>query len=360
MLDSVCGKAAGPDHLPPELVKFGGGALSRSLYALFLKMTMRLDEAMQWKGGIIHHAWKGKQSPEDCDSHRALLVSSVIGKSMHSVIRRCCVGPMRRTSTALQVGGLPAYPVAFAAHCVRLFQSMCRGSTCFLLFLDLKEAFYRVYRALLHPEAPTDEEVAYMFKQLGLPPSAFDQFRSAASTASALEAAGSSQWLRAVLKEILSDTWFKLQGQTDAVCTSLGVRPGDALADALFFFLFAQVLKETRQTLQEEGLLCALPWHRGMSGCVLPWQGIADSSLDLCDSVWMDDACLMVRPVNAVSAVGALAHTAGALIDACLRRGLRPSLSVNKTEAMLSVKGKGSRIVRQEHLSSLDPIRALA
>ena len=95
IFDLVCGKAAGPDHLPLELVRFAGGALSGSLYALFLKMTMRLDETLQWKRGNVHRTWKGKQLPEDCDSHRALLVSLVIGKSMHSVIRRCCVGPMR-------------------------------------------------------------------------------------------------------------------------------------------------------------------------------------------------------------------------------------------------------------------------
>ena len=114
------------------------------------------------------------------------------------------------------------------------------------------------------------------------------------------------------------------------------------------WFVFAQKLKEIRRTLRDEGLLYNLPWHQDMGGCVMPWKGAAESSIDLCDSLGIDDASLMMKPADADSAIGALASTAGALIDACLRRGLRASLSVNKTEAMVAVKGKSSRSIRQE------------
>ena len=63
----------GPDHVPTELVKYGAGILSRTIYPLFLKMTLRLEEAMQFKGGVLYEAWKGKHSPSECASHWALL-----------------------------------------------------------------------------------------------------------------------------------------------------------------------------------------------------------------------------------------------------------------------------------------------
>ena len=210
----------------------------RALQILFLKMSLRMDEALQWKGGIIHHAWTGKQSLEEYASHHALLISSVVGKSLHGTIRHCCIEPMRRASTPLQVGRLPAYPVTYTSHCVRLFQSMCKGSTYFLLFPDLREAFYRVYRALLHSDSPSEEELAHMFCRLELPPSAFE--RQTVNSEDALLAADAGPWLRMVLREMLSNTWFKLHGQEDAVQTSLGVKPGDALADSMFFFIFVR------------------------------------------------------------------------------------------------------------------------
>ena len=359
MLACVTGKAAGPDHLPPELLHYGGGSLSKSLYALFLKMAMRLDEALLWKGGTLHSAWKGKLSPDQCHSHRALLVSSVVGKALHSTIRGCCTQPMKMAATPLQVGGLPAYPVTFASHCVRLFQSHCKGRSHFLLFLDLKEAFYRVFRALLRSDAPSEEEIAYFFRQLELPPSVFDRFRRTVCQENSLAAAGSSQWLRAVLGEILSDSWFKMQWQEDVTRTSLGVRPGDALADTLFFFVFSQVLRATRQRLTAAGLTYDLPWSRDMHGCVVDWNGAAGECVCLSDAVWMDDACLMGSVDRAADAVKSLADTAGILIDECLRRGLQPSLEANKTEAILTLHGEGARRVRQDCLSVHLPTIAL-
>ena len=310
----------------------GAFALWRGLpFQVALCAAMRLDEALLWKGGTLHSAWKGKLSPDQCHSHRALLVSSVVGKALHSTIRGCCAQPMKMAATPLQVGGLPAYPVTFASHCVRLFQSHCKGRSHFLLFLDLKEAFYRIFRALLRSDAPSEEEIAYFFRQLELPPSVFDQFRRTVCQENSLAAAGSSQWLRAVLGEILSDSWFKMQWQEDVTKTSLGVRPGDALADTLFFFVFSQVLRATRQRLTAAGLTYDLPWSRDMHRCVVDWNGAAGARVCLSDAVWMDDACLMGSVDRAADAVKGLADTAGILIDECLRRGLQPSLEANKT-----------------------------
>ena len=191
MLAMTAGKAAGPDGIPPEALKFGSGALSTSLYQLFLKYVLRLDEALLMKGGMICYSWKGKASPADCSSHRALLISSVVDKSMHRVIRSRCELPMAAAATPLQVGGRPKYPVTLLSHSVRLFQAWQHSRTYFVLFLDLKEAFYRVCRGFFHTTSPSMEELASVFHRLDLPSQAFRDFCASVTTEAS---AGSSQW----------------------------------------------------------------------------------------------------------------------------------------------------------------------
>ena len=355
MLAATCGKASGPDCIPPELLHFGGGALSLSLYQLFLKCVVRRDEPLIMKGGDLHHLWKGKQSPEECSSHRAILVSSVVGKAVHSTIRRCCVAPMLTSASPLQVGGLPQYPVTYASHCVRLFQSWRRRCSHFLVFLDLREAFYRVCRFLLPSAVPTEEELAVVFSRLQMPPSSFEEFRRFVAGRDAMQTAGASPWLCSLMREIMSDTWFRVGGQRDLVRTSLGVRPGDSLADCLFFFLFAEVLRDTRSRLRQQQLLLQVPWRCSMLGCVHVCPQVPAENVALLDSVWMDDACLMSPALAAESALQDLASVAGALVDSCVSRGLQPSLAANKTEAMLSLHGPSSKQVRRDFLSDDQP-----
>ena len=93
-----------------------------------------------------------------------------------------------------------------------------------------------------------------------------------------------------------------------------------------------------------------------MSRSVFPVPQSCTSSLAICDSVWMDDLALL-HPVPAANLViPHLSVVAGTLVDCCLRRGLHPSLDRNKTEAMLTVKGTGSRAVRRDHLSLSEPL----
>ena len=355
MLDMVPGKSAGPDLIPPECVKYGSGALSRSLYKLFLKLALRLDEALIWKGGTLHRAWKGKGSPCEPSSHRGLLVSSVVGKALHATLRASCVRTMRTKATALQVGGLPRFPVLFPSHLVRLFQSWHRGQSFFLLFLDLREAFYRVCRGLLRNSQPSDEELAWVFQQLQLPPTTFADFRDTVSRENAFDASSASPWLASVMSEVMSHTWFKLPDQPDVVSTALGVRPGDALADTLFFLVFSRVLHETRDRVQEAGSMCEVPWVREMHESVHPIAADPTSCVRVCDTTWMDDLCIMAPASSAQAALEAIPAVSGALIDSCLKRGLYPNLSANKTECLVSLHGPMSRTLRRQLLSEQEP-----
>ena len=198
---------------------------------------------------------------------------------------------MSRTGSPLQVGGLPRYPVQFPAHVVRAFQSWQRSQSHAVLFLDLREAFYRVCRPLLHDCTPSDIELAAIFKSLGLPPAVFRDFCANVLNGSVLGSADAPDWLRRVLGVVTQHTWFRLPEQLDVVRTSLSSRPGDNLADVLCFYLFADVLREVRQV----GLLASVPWCEAMLGSVfqLP-SGVPTVPLPLDAVAWMDDLSLLL------------------------------------------------------------------
>ena len=358
--DSAPMKAIGPDGLPAELLRFGAGSVALPVYQLLLKTVLRLEEPLAFKGGMVHHLWKGKGAPHLCQSHRAILISSSVGKAVHRTIRGLGIAPFLRSHSPLQVGGLPRHPVLIAAHAARLFASAhCRGNG-FLVFLDLREAFYRVARPLLVDMGQAAEDVARVFAALRMPPESLQAFRRALAGDSALQASGASAWMQRVFRELLSDTWFRLPSQRDVVVTDLGTRPGDCLADLMFSFLFATVLCQVKQSLQSEGFDLTIPWSEAMRGNVCPDSvPAADDVVHMADCAWMDDMCLMVATDNAQEVFPKLSFAAGVLIDTCIGHGMMPNLDRGKSEAIVLVNGPGSRAVRRRFLSDLEPTVAV-
>ena len=351
----ACGKAMGPDGVPGELVRHGSGQISRPVYQLLLKLALRGDEPTMFKGGTVYAAWKGRGAQAVCANHRGLLVSSVIGKTLHSTVRRKLMPVMCDMASPLQVGGLPRFPVAYAAHAARLFQSAFVRQNYVILFVDLKEAFYRLARPLLTSECPSDESYARLFATLQLPPSSFAAFRQAVEAGPAIAKHGASEWIQAVVTEMLQQTWFSLPGQRDTVETTLGSRPGDGLADVLFSLVFADVLAAIRGQLAEVPSLC-VPWHEAMRGQVAatPAQG-ATPGIGFLDVSWMDDLAIMGACPTARSVPDTLASVAGVVVDTLLSRGMYPNFDRNKTEAIVGLRGAGAQLVRKELLSDIEP-----
>ena len=331
----ACGKAMGPDAVPGELMRHASRSISKPMYQLMLKLALRGDEPTIFKGGIVYAAWKGRGAQAVCANHRGLLVSSVVGKTIHAAIRRKLIPVLGNMASPLQVGGLPRFPVAYAAHAARLFQSAFRQSNFFILFLDLKEAFYRLARPLLTSEQPSDESFARLFAALQLPQPVFAAFRHAVCSEPALKTSGATEWVQMVISEMLQQTWFSLPGQGDVVRTCLGSRPGDGLADILFSLVFADVL--VRGAVQETATASAQP------------------DIGFLDVSWMDDLAILGPCSTAKEVPEVLATTAGILIDTCLSRGMFPNLDRNKTEVIVGLRVKGAHAVRKALLSDTEP-----
>ena len=352
-------RAYGLDCIPGEVVKFGAPQLSRVIYALLLKSVFRLTEPVQHKGGTLYCIWKGKGPKQTCDSYRGILVSSVLGKTLHKLVRSRCTPALASCTVPLQVGGLPRFPVTVPAQAARLFQSACgaRQKPHALVFLDLQEAFYRIIRPLISGGTLSDEKVAQVCAAVHLPTGTMHDLRSFLGGESLISTAGSSPWASGAVEESLCDTWFRLPSEPELVKTQTGSRPRDSLSDMVFSFLFARVLKQVRSSLQAHGILAEIPYSREMEGNIHPLATTPCAVLPISDATWMDDLSMFVVGNDAATLVSDLAQGASTLIDACLQRALVPNLSRGKTEALVQFHGRGTHQARQtvfgEHAGSL-------
>ena len=343
-------RAYGLDELPGEVLRYGAAEISRSVYALLLKSVYRLSEPVQHKGGTLYCIWKGKGPKQSCGSYRGILVSSMLGKSIHKTLRGRCTDVLASSAVPLQVGGLPRFPVTVPAQAARLFQSACFTSrrSHAILFLDLQEAFYRIIRPLITGERLSDEQVAHVCAAVQLPAGTMHDLRSFLGGDPLLASAGSSQWAAGAVSETLHDTWFRLPQEEDIVVTRTGSRPGDSLSDLVFSFLFACVLRQVRESLHQAGALAQIPWNPAMEYNLEQTPACPDRYLGISDATWMDDLAMFLTSPSACSLLTNLKIGASALIDACLRRALVPNLSRGKTEAILHVNGYKARQVRSQ------------
>ena len=238
-----------------------------------------------------------------------------------------------------------------------MFQQGCRRQALnhALVFLDLREAFYRVVRGLLHGADLTPDGIDSILSQVKLPKEVAHDLQRHLTESSLVADAGASDWASYGMREILSETWFRFQGSEQVVHTRIGSRPGDNCADVAFGFLFAHVLRRVHDTILPLGCLPSLPWHPDMQGCVLPVHKAPSCFLSPMDSTWMDDAALMVQVGKAGDLADAVVRVTSSLVDECLGRALLPNLDRGKTEAIVCPVGRDSRRVKAALFAASSP-----
>ena len=346
--DTVLHRAFGLDGIPAEALHAAPSAASLALFPVILKCSMRIQEPLQFKGGSLYAVWKGKSAPSHCSAYRGILVSSTVGKAYHSILRTRNIPALSAVASPLQIGGLPRRPVTLAAHVVRLHQSWCASHqrSQAVLFLDLREAFYRIVRPAVVGFSGTEDDIAAILRAVSLPAGVTHGLRQHLQEHSMFIQAGASPWLSAVTGEALQHTWFRFEQGEMLTETGIGTRPGDNLADLIFSYVFSQVLHQVRRTVDDKIGLSTLPWHPDMMNQIFEVSVAPVENIPLLDCTWMDDAALVVNGKSPTDLIERLGHIAGALLDGCLGRALLPNLDRGKTEAVVSLTGPGSRKAR--------------
>ena len=261
------GKAIGMDGIPPELCRYKACDLARLSYSIMLKTCLYGQEAIEHKGGRLAIAWKHKGDPAECSSHRSLLVSSHLGKTIHRALRQKHNGLYARYMQSQQLGGRPSMPVGVPLHMTRAFLRWQQRMKCpaSVIFLDLTEAFYRVVRVLAVGGDLDDEHIAYIAHHLGYSAETLHEFAQQLSEPSALESAGAPAHVRRFMQALHTDTWFTIGDQHDIVRTEQGSRPGDSYADVVFGLLWAKLLRKYEAKLIDAEVLTYLD---GQASCI--------------------------------------------------------------------------------------------
>eukprot|EP00435_Cladocopium_sp_Y103_P029735 s3624_g7.t1 len=346
------GKAIGSDRVPPELCHAQPRHLARLTYTQLLKLVTHGQEALCHKGGQLVAAWKGKGSQAQCEAYRSLLISSHIGKTLHRALRDQQSATYEQFLHFEQLGGRKRVPVGIGLHHARasLRRAHQRGWSSALLFLDLREAFYRVIRPLAVGGVMTDAVLGQIAGRLGLDDDAVRDLHQLLQTPAGTAAAGLPVHLQHALRALHTDTFFFMEGQHDKVRTAAGTRPGDPFADVVFGYMFARLLHDLHSQLADLQLL------ETYASCEPSLFATAtDPALDAHQSlgpVWMDDLCIPLSAPTAHEIERRAGLTFGVLLDLCAKYGVTPNLDRGKSEILFAFRGKGSRALKNQYFGA--------
>ena len=340
-------KATGPDDAPSSFVHIHACRVAKLLYPQLLKLLIHGQEALIHKGGRLAIAYKGKGPFDACEAYRSLLASSHPSKTLHKTLRTSCTSIFDAYFHRQQLGGRKHAPVTLAARLTRAYlrsnQRLKRSVA--ILFLDLKEAFYRVVRGVVLQAPHDDEMLARLAQRLELPPDALHELHHLVAQGDSLTAAGMPPHIRTAVRALHEDTHFHLPGQPDACRTRIGTRPGDSWADVIFSFAWARLLHGLQADLQERGILDSFQEHDDWSP-FHPHDGQREARAVFLGPTWMDDLSLGVSGETGQEAESRIGHAASLLLEKCANFGMTPNLAKGKTEILVSFRGTGSRKLR--------------
>lgn len=154
--------------------------------------------------------------------------------------------------------------------------------------------------------------------------------------------------MEAQLVEVLHGTWFALPGDCRLSKTRKGTRPGDNLADLLFSFVFARLLKRAMDVLQDDGITFTV------TGCCephpFPWQldVQATATFQLLGPTWADDLAVMVDADTPAELLQRTRRIGSEIFDQFAISGMDVNFGHSKTEIVMTLRGCNAPAIRRE------------
>ena len=250
--------------------------------------------------------------------------------------------------TVGQVGGLPKHTLSQPSALVRghLLWLRTKGHSGGVLFLDCKDAYYSVVRDLLVRDPKCQWDPARLQERAQL------LFVHRQDQLTFIEEMTAGNWSRALalplelqrlLAAHLRHTWFADGNPgTTLYETASGSAPGAPVADTIFAFLFSRFLRD----LQEEMRVLGLSPHLVQN---IPPDSCAEAP------TWADDVAILFCAPDAKQASQALSCIGKMAIFGLSSLGLEANLGPGKTEAIISLRGAGSKSAKQDMLCQAVP-----
>ena len=343
---AATGKAFFLDGIPGDLLHHGAKQLALHCYQLFLKQYLTATEPALFKGGRLTSLYKGRGDPALCTSHRSIFISSSLGKAHHKLIRQQLQPFFEDFAVPLQYGGRKRKSVAMASHSLQLFlaDSRQRKLSTSVLFIDVKQAFYRLIR---RHALDVDSDPAFaprVFDTLNLGKDAYQDFLKCLDEQNALLEAEVPEHLRRLMTDSFEKTWFVMSGSGRVTQTRQGSRPGDVYADMVFSFAAARLLRKVMSKLRSLGLAQEIFWD----GVHHPIPEHRKCSMHFTGPIWADDIAVVLRHKNPLALLQATQASTGLLLDELALFGMEVNKDQGKTEVLLCLRGPGSQELRRQ------------
>ena len=338
---STPGKAAGPDLIPPTLLRCFSNSLADLLWPLMIKVVFQAAEPIGLKGGTLFCIPKPNVGTQNtCAGYRGILVQSGIAKAIHRSARPLAVGHWVPQAHSCQLGGRRGCSADMGHFLSRgfLHYGRVRGLSCAVLFLDLTSAYYGVIRETVLGSGLSDRPIEDIAASLSLTAEDLQLLRHYVSCEPVLESQDAGALLSELTREMHASTWFLLAKDDKVVHTHRGTRPGGALADIVFNVLFGKVLRRRDPSMLQPATP-VIPWDGERS----PFTSSAAPQVSghlpqtVGDVVYADDLATFVASSSAAGLKPALCGVATATLDVLGPHGLRPNYGPKKTAAVVSV-----------------------
>ena len=335
------GKAAGADQVTAELLKLSAVDTARRLLPVIMKSVFALREPVSWRGGDLILLAKKAGQVLSCDGYRSVLIASVAGKAFHRCVRAQLLPLLRASQPDLMAGAVEGLGIESPVLAIRSFQLWQHGlrRPWAVIFVDLQSAYYRVLRQLVVQHTGTEAALLSLLGKLSLPPQALQELRAKLDALAELPRLQASPHLQAVISDLLSGTWFRLDGRALLTITARGSRPGDPLADALFALTLSAYLRSVSEQLNAADLLPEL----GSPVATPPWLDPIQN-LDIGAPAWADDYALPQTGDTAERLLQRVVATTEILVTHARSLGMVVKFGLEKTAVLVT-----SAIVRSQY-----------
>ena len=337
------GKTPGPNQIPNDLLKAGSTVVAKHMSIMMSKVVAHGKEPMQWKGGYLVPLYK-RGPPSDPHSYRSIFLSDVTAKLFHSWIRSHILQSWETGLTNLQYGGRPKCGTDTAHIWLQIHDqwSQFHGLPTAKVFFDLRSAFYMVLRQVL-VTLPDEEASIYLaLTRLGIEPQQVASMIADASKDQALSSL--TLHAQAIVRDLMSNTHFWVKGLEHPTKTNRGTRPGDPVADLLFNVCMSVILRDTTEGVQSRTdahwLGSATSCKDFMTSQPVPCPAFLDIS-------YVDDCVFLLHAQSNEEIEDMACIVVEEMTKAAAKRGLLVNFEKGKTEMLWTVRGKGSRKVRE-------------
>ena len=336
------GKAPGVDKIPGDVLHYMPQTHAKLIWPLIAKMVLWAAEPIQFKGGEIR--WLHKKGPWDqVQNYRGILLGSSIGKRAHALIRSPLMLHLDTARDRGQIGGVRHQETLYGNQFMRSFVRAidAAGYVSAVMFVDLSTAFHSMIRELLTGIGDLeslDPERDHITRTI------MDNIRRIGGETDALEEMLKEQgymeeiqtpkFLRNLVAEIGEYNWAKV-GNT-FVQTHKGTRPGSPIADSLFHFLMSKINNIICQELDQE---------------IETKQLCSDLQFESRPILWADDLAVGVAARENSAILPAVERLASRIEKAFTKHGLKVNYGRQKTEVMVTFKGKGASKCRTRWLA---------